>query len=376
MSFDLPPATTGRASVDTKTAKTSWFRIVRLAIPALCVLAALHSAAEFGAIEPRDLGPAPREADGRFTNWKGGLSHGSFGVRFPFLMRRLGTLFRDGNAAPRRLDNDGAYLRENAKHSDATVTWIGHSTLLVQMDHLTFLTDPIWSDTPSPIPFLGPSRFVDPGVAMEDLPPIDFVVVSHNHYDHLDLPTLVALAERSEGTRFFVPLGNAELLHGRGIENVTELDWGDSVLLGDVEIHALPSQHWSKRGVGDDRKMLWASWAVMGSQRTFFFSGDTGYFDGFERIGEAFGSFDLAAVPIGAYEPEKMMRESHLNPEEAVRVAVDLRAKRAIAMHFGTFDLSDEPLDEPPRRFREAADESSLESGAAWVLDIGETRRF
>jgi N-acyl-phosphatidylethanolamine-hydrolysing phospholipase D len=347
--------------------------LVVIALSLACVVVSISAE---GLVERNPMGRALRDSDGRFINWNGDLSHGSLGVRFPFLMRRAAGIFRSGSYAAVRLDNDGVYLRENAMHSDPTVTWVGHATLLVQMDHLTFLTDPIWSDTPSPIPFLGPKRFVAPGIAVEDLPPIDFVMVSHNHYDHLDLPTLRVLAERRPETRFFVPLGNGELLRDNGIENVEELDWGESVRLGNVAIHALPSQHWSKRGIGDDRKMLWASWAVIGAQRKFYFSGDTGYFDAFARIGEALGPFDLAAVPIGAYEPSEMMRESHMNPEEAVRAALDLGAKQAIGIHFGTFDLSDEPLDEPPRRFLEAAAISGRHSDFAWIFDVGETRRF
>jgi N-acyl-phosphatidylethanolamine-hydrolysing phospholipase D len=280
---------------------------------------------------------------------------------------------------PERISNDGAFLRENARHSVPTVTWIGHATLLVQLGHVTFLTDPIWSKRPSPISFLGPKRLVDPGVALADLPPIDFVVVSHNHYDHLDLPTLKALAERNPETRFLVPLGNGNLLRKHGIPRVEELDWGDTARHETVTIHCLPAQHWSKRGVGDDLESLWSSWAVTGADRRFFFAGDTGYFDGFEKIGEALGPFDLAAMPIGAYQPSKMMQASHMNPEESIRAAGDLRAEKAIAMHFGTFDLSDEPLDEPPRRFLGAASKSpheSLREDGAWVLRIGETRPF
>ena len=188
---------------------------------AVSIFAALISSAEeAGLFEADRLGPAPRDADGRFTNPGGDSSHGSFGVRFPFFLRRFGGFFRGRPGVPIRIDNDGAFLRENAMHSAPTVTWVGHATLLVQMDHVTFLTDPIWSDKPSPISFLGPRRFVSPGVALEDLPPIDFVVISHNHYDHLDLPTLAALAERDPKTRFLVPLGNARLLRNAGIERV------------------------------------------------------------------------------------------------------------------------------------------------------------
>jgi N-acyl-phosphatidylethanolamine-hydrolysing phospholipase D len=338
---------------------------------ALCLVAPAAAQAE-----ARLLGPSPRTEDGRFVNPDGELSHGSFAVRFPFFLRRIGGSFRSRPGAPERVANDGALLRENALHSKPTVTWIGHATLLVQMDHVTFLTDPIWSKRPSPLSFAGPRRFVPPGVAMEDLPPIDFVVVSHNHYDHLDLPTLSALAERDPNTRFLVPLENGELLRKNGIDNVKEFDWGDAIEYEGVRIHCLPAKHWSKRGVGDDQKALWSSWAVIGAERRFFFAGDTGYFNGFARIGQALGPFHLAAVPIGAYEPVKMMQAAHLNPEEAVQAAIDLGTRRALAMHYGTFDLSDEPLDEPPRRFLEAARGSDLGAERAWVMRIGESREF
>ncbi len=319
---------------------------------------------------------APRDEDGRFTNPVGNLTHGSFGVRFSFMWRRMAGAFRGVRGAPARVINKGVYLRENARHSAPTITWVGHSTLLVQMDHLTFLTDPIWSDRPSPVPFVGPRRFVAPGIEIADLPPIDFVVVSHNHYDHLDLPSLRALAERDPDTRFFVPLGNGALLRKKGIDRVEELDWGQATQHEGVMIHCLPAQHWSKRSLTDDRKALWSSWAVIGSDRRFYFAGDTGYFDGFEQIGQVLGPFDLVAMPIGAYAPSAMMRESHMDPEEAILASLDLRAERVVAMHFGTFDLSDEPLDEPPLRFKAAAKSTSIGQDGAWVLSIGETRGF
>ncbi len=322
------------------------------------------------------LGPAPRDDDGRFRNPVGRLSHGTFSVRFPFFARRVMGSFRDRPDAPERIDNDGAFLRENARHSVPTVTWVGHATLLVQMDHVSFLTDPIWSDTASPVSFAGPRRFVAPGIALAHLPPIDFVVVSHNHYDHLDLATLEALAERDPETRFFVPLENGERLRKRGIARVEELDWGEAREHAGVRVHCLPAQHWSQRGVGDQDTALWSSWAVVGDERRFYFAGDTGYFDGFARIAESLGPFDLAALPIGAYEPVAMMQASHLNPEEAIRAAGDLHARAAVAMHFGTFDLSDEPLADPPRRFRAAAKASPLGEAGAWVLRVGETREF
>lgn len=321
------------------------------------------------------LGPARRDDDGHFLNEAGVLRQAGLRVTFPFFLRRAAGRFRTRPGAPERVPNDGAFLRENAVHSVPTVTWIGHATLLVQMGGVSFLTDPTWSNTASPVSFLGPRRFVAPGLSLDALPPIDFVLVSHNHFDHLDLGTLKRLAERDGDTRFLVPLGNVALLRKNGIVAVEELDWGERVTIGRVTVHCLPAQHWSRRGPRDFQRALWASWAVTGSERRFYFGGDTGYFAGFKRIGEALGPFHLAALPIGAYEPQAMMRPYHLDPEQAIQAALDVRARRALGIHFGTFDLSDEPLDEPARRFRAAADRTSL-AREAWVLRIGETREF
>ncbi len=349
---------------------------MRKLTPALLVLLALLPVAfSFGDSEML-FKSAVRDSEGRFVNLKGELAHGPFSVRAPFFLRRFGTYFRRGEGAPERVDNDGAFLRANAKQGEPTVTWVGHATLLMQTENLTFLTDPIWSSRPSPIPGIGPSRFVDPGLALDDLPPIDFVLISHNHFDHLDLPTLRDLAKRNDQTQFIVPLGNGDLLRGAGISNIQELDWGQTTVIDGATIYCLPAQHWSKRSLNDAHKALWSSWAVIGEQRRFYFAGDTGYFSGFEDIGQKLGPFDLVAMPIGAYEPSAMMREAHMNPEEAVRAAQDLGAKTVLAMHFGTFDLSDEPLSEPPIRFKAAAKNTAFGDENSWVFDIGETRAF
>jgi N-acyl-phosphatidylethanolamine-hydrolysing phospholipase D len=344
----------------------------------LCVVTV--SALIAGAEKEAYFANAPRDSEGRFTNIVGDISHGSLAVRLPFILRRLGTYFRSADGAPDKVANDGSFLRENSlenvSRSVPTVTWIGHATLLVQIEDVTFLTDPTWSNTPSPVPLIGPSRFVEPGLLIEDLPAVDFVVISHNHFDHLDLPTLKLLAARDSNTLFYVPLGNGNLLQKAGIENVKELDWGQTAAYKGLTVHCLPSQHWSKRSLTDTRRALWSSWAVISAERRFYFAGDTGYFSGFADIGQQLGPFDLAAVPIGAYEPNEMMHSSHMNPEEALQAAIELRARRAVAIHFGTFDLSDEPLNEPPLRFKTAAQQSELDESSAWVLNIGETRKF
>ncbi len=322
------------------------------------------------------LGPAPRAEDGRFENFVGEIERAGPGVAVPFFWRRVVGTFRERPNAPQRVANDGAWLRENAKASEPSVTWVGHATFLVQIGHTTLLTDPIWSDTASPVSFVGPRRHVAPGIEIEDLPPIDFVVISHNHYDHLDLATLERLARRRSETRFFVPLGNGALLRDAGIDNVVELDWGQHVEHNGVRVYCLPCQHWSQRGLTDFQKGLWSSWAVIAEDRRFYFAGDTGLFDGFSTIGAELGPFDLAAVPIGAYAPPAMMKPFHMNPEEAVEAGRALRAQRLVGMHFGTFDLTDEPLDEPPRRFRAAGEAGGFAADEIWVLDVGETRTF
>jgi len=344
-----------------------------LALGLLVLVAAGASAGDLPGIAG-----ARRDSSGRFLNTVGDIPTAGPDVTVPFFFRKMVASATGRSGGPAIVPNDGAFLRENARHSEPTVTWIGHSTLLVQMDHASFLTDPIWSERASPIAFAGPARRVPPGVAFDALPPIDFVLVSHNHYDHMDLPTLRALADRDPRTRFVVPLGNATTLAGAGIpvERVSECDWGGRVPVAGLEVVCLPAQHWSARGAFDRRLALWGSFAVLGPARRFYFTGDSGYFDGFSRIGEAFGPFDVAAVPVGAYEPTAMMRPFHMDPEEGLRAGRDLRARRIVAMHHGTFDLTDEPIDEPPARFRAAASAAGLGPEAALVLSIGETFGF
>ena len=319
----------------------------------------------------------PHHLEGGFRNLGGVAGHGNAPptVTVPFFARRVVRSLGWGDApgVPDRVEADSAFLRSNALGSEPTVTWIGHSTLLVQMGHVSFLTDPIWSDTPSPVA-VGPRRYVAPGLSIEDLPPIDFVVVSHNHYDHMDLPTLAVFAAR--GVPIFVPLANGLTLRSAGIDTAIELDWWESRSVGGVDIHCVPAQHWSRRGLFDGDRALWAGWVVIAADRRFYFAGDTGMFSGFEEIGARLGPFDLAALPIGAYEPRAMMAPAHLDPEEAISASAMLGAKRSIAVHFGTFDLSDEPIDEPPRRFREASLAAGRGESVDWVFAVGETRQW
>lgn len=236
---------------------------------------------------------------------------------------------------------------------------INHASVLIQMDGLNILTDPIYSDRTSPVSFLGPKRVRPPGIKFEDLPKIDIVLVSHNHYDHLDLPTLKKLFHRDQ-PKILVGLGNKNLLNSSGIKNVLEVDWWDELNFKDVKISFVPAQHWSARGLTDKRKTLWGGFTIKGSE-LIYFAGDTGYGEFFKLIREKIGSPDLALLPIGAYEPRWFMKNAHMNPKEAVQAFIDLKAKQAIGIHFKTFKLTDEGIDQPEIELKKALEEQKID---------------
>jgi L-ascorbate metabolism protein UlaG (beta-lactamase superfamily) len=252
-----------------------------------------------------------------------------------------------------------------------SITWVGHSTFLVRMDGATFLTDPMFSERASPFTFTGPRRSVPPGIPLVAVPPIDFVLLSHDHYDHADRPSIRAIGAR--GTTFVVPPGLGEWVEREGCTAV-EVGWWQSLEVQGVTIQAVPARHFSGRSPLDRNRRWCTGWIVSGPSRRFYFAGDTGYAADFATIGQRLGPIDLAAVPIGAYLPAGMMHPIHTTPEEAVRLGLDAGARRLVAMHFGTFDLADEPMDEPARRFRAEAERLGLWPDRAWLLKVGETR--
>ena len=233
--------------------------------------------------------------------------------------------------------------------SSLAVTWVGHATMLVQLGRANVLTDPIFSERASPVSFAGPNRIRPPGLAYDELPPIHVVVVSHNHYDHLDLPTLRELDRRFRPL-FVVPLGNKSLLEGEGIHRVCELDWWESVRVDEagLTVNLVPSAHWSARGLGDRFEALWGSYFLRQDDgHTAYFAGDTGYSSHFAHVRDAYGAADVALLPIGAYEPRWFMKQQHMNPSDAVQAFLDLGARFAVPMHYATFRLADEGFDEP-----------------------------
>ena len=318
--------------------------------------------------------PAHHLAGGGFRNLDPTFARASGWTRWTFILRRgLQSLMSPRRFDAPRVANDGAALR--AGSPSPTITWVGHATLLVQLDGLHVLTDPQWSDRAGPTSWLGPRRLSPPGLAFEALPRIDVVVISHDHYDHLDLPTVKRLAAAHDPL-FLVPLGMKAWFADNGMARVEELDWWQELEHGGVRFVCVPAQHFAQRSLWDANRRLWASWAVMGRDRRLYFAGDTGYFAGFKEAGRRLGPFDLAALPIGAYVPAKIMRRVHTTPEEAVQAFVDLNARTMMAMHWGTFDLADEPLGEPPVRMIAEIERRRIEPSRAWILQIGETRAW
>ena len=257
---------------------------------------------------------------------------------------------------PRRVEGSG--LR---------TTLVNHSTVLLQHAGANILTDPIWSERASPLPWMGPRRRRKPGVSWEDLPSIDAVLISHNHYDHLDLPTLRRLAARGDST-FIVPARGAGLLRSENIGPAHELDWGESFSLRaslagslrDVTIHCVPALHFSRRGIYDRNMTLWCGYVIECQERLVYFAGDTAFGRHFAQIRDKFGPLHVALLPIGAYEPRWFMSSVHMAPDEAVRAHEILGVKTSIAIHHGTFQLTDEGIDTPKKQLMAYAQRDSF----------------
>jgi len=264
-----------------------------------------------------------------------------------------------------------------------SLTWLGHATFLIRTSGYTVLTDPFLSGYASPLAGIGPKRYVPPGLAMADLPAIDAVVISHNHYDHLDARSVEKISSNGRAPiAAIVPRGLGRFFSARRYSDVRELGWGEGTLLrkssssssSSVSLSCLPSIHFSGRTPFDRNATLWCSWKIQSPSRSIYFAGDTGYGPLFADLGREHGPFDVALLPIGAYEPASIMKPVHLDPEEAVAAGSDLRARTLVAMHWGTIVLTDEPPFEPPGRFRAAARRAGFPDERVWVMRIGETR--
>ena len=263
------------------------------------------------------------------------------------------------------VDNDGRGLKSP---SQLSLTWIGHATYLVQLSGRNVLIDPIYAERLAVI-----RRNVAPGVALENLPPVHVVLVTHNHRDHMDTPTLRRLGPEPV---YVVPRGLSGWFLKAGLTRVVEMDWWEERDIEGVQVTFVPSQHWSRRGLLDENATLWGGYVLQRDGARVYHSGDTAWFDGFGEIGQRVGPIDAAMLPIGAYEPRWFMKTQHMDPFESVRAFEALGARRFVAMHWGTFRLTDEALDEPPTLLRRAWEERGLPDAQRFVPAIGETLRW
>jgi L-ascorbate metabolism protein UlaG (beta-lactamase superfamily) len=316
---------------------------------------------------PRWAGPANDHFDGQrfFTPDSPKTFERGIGSFFKFQFEKRGPWldYRDEKPGPRPPARVGK--------GELRVTFINHATTLIQLDGVNVLTDPIYSERASPVSFAGPRRARPPGIRFEDLPPIDAVLISHNHYDHLDLKTLHRLQDIFPHLRIFVGLGNRALLEHDKLNNVFELDWWKSTSLAGtaVKFTSVPNQHFSNRSLLDDDMTLWTAWVLEGSKGRVYFGGDTGYGPHFKTAGEKLGPFRLAVLPIGAYVPEWFMSPIHMSPTEAVQARADLRASVMVPMHYGTFPLANDGETQAVEELRAASSDDHV-----WVLGFGEGR--
>ncbi|MBN8705503.1 MAG: MBL fold metallo-hydrolase [Bacteroidetes bacterium] len=270
--------------------------------------------------------------------------------------------------------NDPAFLKSNK--TEPTITWVGHSTFLIQIDGINILTDPHFTERASPVSFAGPKRYTQPGLSLDDLPQIDFVIISHDHYDHLDLTTVKALFDRQPENPpvFFTGLKVKARFEAEGITSAQEYDWWESTEIKGFNLHCVPVQHFSGRSLTDRNSTLWCGWIIERNGYQIFFGGDTGYSKDFKDIHDKFGDMDLSLIPVGAYDPRWFMASHHVNPEEAIQIHRDLNSKLSIGMHWGTFILTDEPVDEPPVRLAKGMQAIGPDSASFTVMQHGETR--
>ncbi len=259
---------------------------------------------------------------------------------------------------------------------EIALTFVNHATFLIQIGGINILTDPVWSKRASPVSWAGPARVRDPGIGLNDLPEIDIILISHNHYDHLDLETLKQLNEKFS-PKIFVPIGDYELVRSIGYTDIVELDWWEAIeIRPGFVVTFTPAQHQSNRGICDRQHSLWGSYMITAGERKIYFGGDTGYSTHFKEINRRLGPLDLALLGIGSYEPEWFMRAIHMNPNEAVIAHRDLGAKQSVGMHFGTFQLSGESIDQPLLDLEAVITSAGIPEGEFITLQEGETQIY
>jgi N-acyl-phosphatidylethanolamine-hydrolysing phospholipase D len=321
-------------------------------------------------------------SDGGFQNpWPGSTVAGFRDLLRWRLIDRVRTRIAPNpprDSLPRRTP---AIVTPRAMSGARSVTWVGHATVLLQLGDLNVLTDPMWSDRASPFRWFGPRRLAAPGIEFDALPSIDLVLLSHNHYDHLDATTVKRIAKRFPDAVWLCPLRLGALLKSFGVRHATERDWWQTVDGPGFTAMCTPARHFSARGFGDRGDTLWCGWTITAGGVRVYFAGDTALHPEFAEIAERSGPFDLVMLPIGAYEPRWFMESVHMNPEDAITAyhaltAMTVAKPPCLALHWGTFRLTDEPVEEPPTRFAARLRDSGLPAESNWTLAIGETREF
>jgi|SaaInl0LU_22_DNA_1037365.scaffolds.fasta_scaffold02599_5 L-ascorbate metabolism protein UlaG (beta-lactamase superfamily) len=337
------------------------FMVANLALAAIVTGCVQQGATEF---------PLSEHYDGQHFRNRNGTDKSLFDV-FNMLLGSLS----EAEDWPESVPNPEHGAIVDAVESGIRATYISHSTVLLQVDGLNILTDPVYSDRASPVSFAGPRRVRAPGITLGELPPIDLILISHNHYDHLDTDTLQAILRQQPSQPVVITgLGNGALIKALGFSDVRELDWDTGADIGGVSIHFVECQHRSGRGLFDQMASLWGSFVLETSAGRIYFAGDSGYSPHFKEQGDKWGPFTLALLPIGAYEPRWFMADIHLNPEEAVKAHKELRSEQSLAIHYGIFQLTYEGIDAPLEDLRAALNQQGLDSAAFWTLEPGQYR--
>ena len=283
----------------------------------------------------------------------------------------------DGNNDPEKTQIETSNQWQLLTFEDINyAVWIGHATYLINHGDLNILTEPIFSERASFISWLGPKRMIPPAIPLKDLPKIDVVVISHNHYDHFDMPSLKKLHKLNPETIFLVARGDKRRLKRAGISHVHEFLWWENIQIQDTTFTFTPVQHWSKRGLYDRNKSLWGGWFIQSSNRSIYHAGDTGYSDDFKETKSRLGSPDYAMIPIGGYDPRWFMSYHHASPAESIQIAIDLGVSKSFGMHWGTFILTDEDILEPAQMIDQELKKLNLSEDFLRTLKPGEIVSF
>ena len=328
--------------------------------------------------QPRKIPNKPwHHIENGFRNPKGSPQKKSWIKRIPWLFSRpFKSIFADSPKLPANHIMTKGQVFDGLKTTAGknTVTWLGHMTALLRIDGKSILTDPWLTSHASPVRPLGPKRYVEPALRISELPPINFIVISHSHFDHLDIPTISTIPNREKIT-VIVPLGIGKYFKPYGYRKIIELDWEKSVIQDGISFTALPAIHWSKRWIFTTNDTLWAGWAIKGRSGTrVFFAGDSEYSSIYQEIAKRHGGFDLSLLSIGAFLPRVVMHGSHCIPEDCIKIGNDMRAKNHLGMHWGTAPLGDDTPLEAVERFRNGAKKLGIAKERIWILKIGETR--